>query len=619
MTYLLLGLVTLLMCIACLRFGPIHRAWACIRSRIRRSEIAALSDEIDRLRESEARLLVQTSAVCATSDQIIITDAKGQIEFTNPAFEKETGYELEEIIGKNPRFLRSGSQEKAFYALMWKTILNGRTWHGEITNRRKDGSQYVAETTITPVKNEEGRIYRFVAINRNITEKKVFEKRMDYLAHYDILTGLPNRLLMGHKLTQTLTQAARNNTQAAVMFLDLDGFKLVNDTMGHKAGDELLKLVAERLTKRCGDSGIVGRMGGDEFVIVLPHVDSAESAAMFTRRILKSFSKPFDLQEGQTQVSTSVGISLYPEHGVDVEALVKNADAAMYRAKERGKNSYCFYDEALSAAATERITMEAALKAAIEREEFVVYYQPRVNVVTGDILGAEALIRWRHPELGLVFPDEFLPLAEETGLIVPISEWVLRKACVQNKAWQDAGLPAIELAVNVSARQFQRRSTPATIKSALVESGLEPKYLELELTENAVMSSPDAAAAALGAIRKLGVRISIDDFGTGSSSISYLRRFPVDTLKIDRSFIRGIPANTDSVAITQAVVVMAHSLNLTVVAEGVETLEQLKYLFELGCDQMQGYFMSAALPADQFEELLRRPANFGEDESRAAA
>lgn len=577
------------------------------------------AQDVTERRHTEAGLRMQTSAINAASDQIVITDIQGRIEFANPAFEQETGYTLQEVIGKNPRFLSSGKQEKAFYALLWNTILNGRTWHGEITNKRKDESQYVAEMTITPVRSEDGVIDRFVAINRNITEKKLFEKRMDYLAHYDSLTGLPNRLLIGHKLTQTLTHASHNDMQAAVLFLDLDGFKLVNDTMGHKTGDELLKSVAERLMKCCGESALLARMGGDEFVIVLPQVGSSEEVTRFAKRVLNAFSRVFDLEGCETFISTSIGISLYPAHGTDVETLVKNADAAMYRAKECGRDGYYFYDDTLNAAATERMAMENSLRRALEREEFVVYYQPRVDVVSGAILGAEALVRWRHPELGLVFPNEFIPLAEETGLVVPISEWVLRKACVQNKAWQDVGLPPIEIAVNISARQFQRRNILATVKSALNESGLDPKYLDIELTESTVMQRPDLAAAALGKMKNMGVRISIDDFGTGYSSLSYLKRFPVDALKVDRSFIRDITTNPDDAAITRAVVAMSHSLNLKVVAEGVETLEQLRYLFELGCDQMQGYFVSAALPADQFEEFFKQSIDADENEFRMAA
>lgn len=580
--------------------------------------VVCTAQDVTEHMQAEAGLRMQTSAINAASDQIIITDAQGRIEFANPAFESETGYKFEEIAGKNPRFLKSDRQDVAFYALLWNTILNGRTWHGEVTNRRKDGTTYVAQMTITPVKNEHGRIERFVAINRNITEKKLFEQRMNHLAHHDLLTGLPNRLMMSHRLTHSVQEASRGNGRVAVLFLDLDGFKLINDTMGHKTGDELLKTVADRLMHCCKDTDTLSRMGGDEFVIVLPQVTGPEQAAKVARRVMKTLSKPFNLDGTEVFVSASIGISMYPVHGDDVEALVKNADAAMYYAKEQGRAGYYFYGEELNAAAAERMALENQLRRAIERQEFVVYYQPRVDVATGKILGAEALVRWRHPELGLVYPDRFVPIAEETGLIVPISEWVLKTACAQNKAWQDAGLPPIDVAVNISARQFQRKNTLSQIKSILKDSGLDPNFLEIELTESTLMRRPEAAAEVLNKLKAMGIHIAVDDFGTGYSSLSYLKKFPVDALKIDRSFVGEITTNADDAAITKAVIAMAHSLNLKVVAEGVETLEQLQFLYELGCDEMQGYFVSAAVAPEELVRLLSE-GDWSQDQTPLAA
>lgn len=562
------------------------------------------AEDITARKDAEAELRMQTSAINAASDQVMITDRRGLIEFCNPAFEQETGYSAAEVVGKNPRFLKSGKQDSAFYALMWNTILKGRTWHGELTNRRKDGSLYVTQMTITPVKNEAGDVERFVAVNRDITEKKLFEQRLDYLAHHDPLTGLPNRLLIGHKLKQSLARASRSGGKLAVLFLDLDGFKLVNDTLGHGTGDLLLTAAAERLKCCLREGDMLARMGGDEFIVALPDIGSAEDAVRSARRVLKAFSGAFDLEGHEAFITTSIGISLYPEHGGDVETLVKNADTAMYRAKELGRNGYYVYDQALNTVTAERMALENSLRRAIERGEFVTYYQPRVEIQSGRIVGAEALVRWLSPDMGLMMPDQFLPLAEDTGLIVPISEWVLRQACAQNKAWQDAGLPAIDMAVNVSARQFQRRGTLAALRKALKESELDPRRLELEITESALMGRPEMTEEMLRKMKAMGVRISVDDFGTGYCSLSYLKRFSVDALKIDRSFVADITTNPDDAAITRAVVAMAKSLNLKIVAEGVETLEQLRFLWDLRCDEMQGYFVSAPVPPERFEELL---------------
>ncbi|HJX09449.1 MAG TPA: EAL domain-containing protein, partial [Candidatus Binatia bacterium] len=577
------------------------------------------AQDVTEHKKAEAGLRMQTSAINAASDQVVITDLHGRIEFANPAFEQETGYSLDEVIGKNPRFLKSGKQDTAFYTLLWNTILNGKTWHGEVTNTRKDGAEYIAQMTIAPVKNERGVIERFVAISRNITEKKAFEKRMDYLAHHDTLTELPNRLLVGHRLTQSMNRARREHKKLAVLFLDLDGFKLVNDTLGHNTGDLMLKTAAERLKTCCREGDVLARMGGDEFIVVIPEIKRPDDAKRFARRLFSALSKPFVLIGREIFVTASIGISIFPLHGDDVESLVKNADAAMYCAKGQGRNGLYVYDEALNIAASERMTLENNLRKAVERDEFVVYYQPRVEIATGRILGAEALVRWRHPERGLVYPDQFIPVAEDTGLVVPISDRVLRTACMQNKAWQDAGLPPIQIAVNLSARQLQRRDALSVVKIALEQSGLAPQYLELELTESALMHNPEAAAMAFNRMKKIGVHLSIDDFGTGYSSLNYLKSFPVDSLKIDRSFIQDITSDADDAAITRAVIAMAHSLNLSVVAEGVETIEQLEFLYGLGCDHMQGYFVSPAVAPEDFEQLLQDSQSSAQDQIGFAA
>ncbi|MDO8589257.1 MAG: EAL domain-containing protein [Armatimonadota bacterium] len=557
--------------------------------------------DITDMKHAESNMRMHTSAMNAAGDQIVITDPDGRIEFVNLAFERETGYGSEEVIGKKPSVLKSGEHDAAFYDELWNTIRSGRTWQGEIVNRRKDGGLYTEDMTITPVKNESGEIERFIAIKRNITEKKVYEKQLDRLAHYDHLTGLPNRLLFADRLTQNLAKARRNGESLAVMFLDLDRFKNINDTLGHSIGDILLNGVARRLTACLREMDTVARMGGDEFTIILSQISQPDDATNVAQKILDSLAKPFDVGGGyELFVSASIGITMFPLDGSDVETLVKNADTAMYRAKEQGRNNWQLCTSATNAAALQRMELETSLRRAVDREELLAHYQPRVDLSTGRIVGTEALLRWQHPELGLVSPAEFIPLAEDTGLIIPIGEWALREACAQNKAWQDSGLPKMPVAVNLSPRQFRQKDLVEIVAGILKETGLDPKYLELEVTESAIMHKPSVAAAALRRLKDMGVQVSIDDFGAGQSSLSYLKRFPIDTLKIDQSFIRDITTDPDDAAIARAIVAMAHSLKLNVIAEGVETLEQLQFLRSLDCDEVQGYFISRPVPAEEF-------------------
>lgn len=566
--------------------------------------MSLMIDITDR-KKAEDALRIHTSAINAASDQVIITNTKGIVEFVNPAFERESGYTLLEAIGQDSRFIRSNCHDEGFYADLWNTILSGNTWHNEMINKRKDGSLSTDDVTITPIIGDTGKIEHFIAIKRNITDKKVHQQRMDHLAHHDPLTGLPNRLLFGDRLTQHLAHSRRDGQMLAVMFLDLDRFKLINDTLGHNAGDLLLKEVATRLKVTLREVDTIARMGGDEFTIILADVKSESHAEELAGRIIEVVCKPFFIDGRELFVTASIGISLYPTNGLDAETLVRNADTAMYRAKELGRDTYQLYTESLNTAMLERMTMEHSLRKAIEQDEFVLHYQPRVDLRTGQILGAEALVRWRHPELGLVPPNQFIPLAEETGLIVPIGEKVISAACEQNRAWHNNGLPPISIAVNVSARQFQQQDLVGTVRQILSESGLNPRFLDIELTESTLMQNPELAVEVLSDLKAMGVRISIDDFGTGYSSLSYLKRFPIDTVKIDRSFIRDITTNPDDAAIAGAVVAMAHSLNLSVIAEGVETIEQLEFLRAINCDEIQGYFISHPIPADDFQQMLR--------------
>jgi diguanylate cyclase (GGDEF)-like protein len=441
-------------------------------------------------------------------------------------------------------------------------------------------------------------------LHNEVAERKRFEERLEFQTNYDALTGLPNRKLLADRLQQALAHVRREQGRVALLFIDVDNFKLVNDSLGHPLGDRLLKLVAERLAAcvRAGDT--VARQGGDEFIVILVEPARTEDVAHVAQKIREAIAAPLRIDEHELVISCSIGISIFPEDGDDWPTLLKNADAAMYRAKELGRDTFHFYTGELNDQVMTRLTMEKHLRRALEREEFLLHYQPQVDLQTGRITGAEALLRWQSPELGLVSPGRFIPLAEETGLVVPIGEWVLRTACAQNRTWQQAGLPALTVATNLSARQFRHHDLIATVARALEESGLEPRWLELEIIESMVMQDVEAAVAMAQELKKLGVQLTMDDFGTGYSSLSYLRRFPFDKLKIDISFVREITTDPGSAAIARTIIAMAHNLGLRAIAEGVESEGQLGYLRAQGCDEMQGFFFSKPVPAAEFERLL---------------
>ena len=424
-------------------------------------------------------------------------------------------------------------------------------------------------------------------------------------ATHDPLTGLPNRLLFSDRLTQQLAQAHRQEQSLAVMFLDLDRFKLVNDTLGHSIGDLLLKEVASRLLTTLRKADTVARTGGDEFLIIVSEILAREQVDQVARKVLDALSQPFVLDGHKVDISASIGVSTFPEHGGDVETLVKKADTAMYLAKDHGRDNYQYYQDPLAAVELEPVSLEKALRAALARDELILYYQPRVDIATGKTVGAEALVRWRSPDMGLVPPGKFIPLAEETGLIVPISEWVLRTACTQNKQWQEAGLPPVDVTVNVSSHVFARAGFCEAVGSALRQTHLDPQYLGLEVTESTLTQNIELTEALLRDLSHTGVRVSIDDLGTGQSWASYLKRFPVDAVKIDRSFISAVASDADTAASVAAMIGLAHSLHMTVIAEGVETLEQLNFLRSLDCDEVQGYFVSPPVPAEEFAQILR--------------
>jgi len=446
-----------------------------------------------------------------------------------------------------------------------------------------------------------------VQLKEEVKERVRSEEQVQYLAYHDGLTSLPNRGLFSKILNHGISQAHRRKKELAVLFIDLDRFKNINDTLGHEAGDSLLQEVGKRLKQCLRDSDTVARLGGDEFVVLLEELDDPKHVSVVAHKILTTLVKPFTTLGQEFRVTASIGISTYPTDGEDEQSLMKNADIAMYRAKEEGKNNFQFYSKELNEHSFERLTMESNLRRALERDEFELHYQPKVDLRTGRITGVEALLRWHHPDLGMVAPVQFIPMAEETGLIVPIGKWVLRTACRQQKAWQDQGLPRLSVAVNLSARQFSDENLLQDITSIVKESGMDPTLLELEITESMLMNNVEKAIQTLDALNDMGIRLAIDDFGTGYSSLSTLKRFPINTIKVDRSFIRDLPGGADDKAITEAIIAMGRALSMTVIAEGVETKEQADYLRGQSCDEFQGFYFNKPMPADELAKLLQAP------------
>lgn len=502
--------------------------------------------------------------------------------------------------------------EKNFF----QALHEGRPFQIEYRVVLPDGSESVVYQQTEILLDENSKVTHVIGTVQDITERKLAEEKIQFFTYYDPLTNLPNRKLFKDRLKQALFSAQRNKQLVAILFLDLDNFKRVNETLGHDVGDLLLKDVAIRLLSciRKNDSvsrfGIeeptlyISHLGGDEFTVLLTDMKQAQDALRVVRRILDVLSQKFMLKGHEFFITSSIGIAVYPYDGEDADVLLKNADSAMYYAKGQGRNNYQFYTKSMNATAFERLLLESSLRKALERDEFLLYYQPQVNVCSREITGIEALIRWRHPDAGLVSPVEFIPLAEDTGLIIPIGEWVLRTACRQNKHWQKTGFPPIRMSVNLSIRQFMQQNLVETIAQALIDSKLDPQYLELEITESAIMQNPEETIIALKKIKSMGIKLSVDDFGTGYSSLSYLKRFPLSTLKIDRSFVKDLSTDSDSANITTAIIAMAHSLNLKVIAEGVETEEHLAFLRQQRCDEGQGYLFSRPLPDKEITQLL---------------
>jgi len=699
---------------------------------------STIARDITLRKQSEERLKLQSAVLEAAANAIVITDYEGKIVWVNRAFTTMTGYDTEDVLGKNPRLLKSGEQPQSYYADLWSTISLGKVWHGELINRRKDGTTYVEEMTITPVIRDvhnpanryfiaikqditerkqaeearqraedryraifedavvgifqttpnsrplsvnrafatmhgydspeqylaevsnmslqlfvdpsrmvelrrelseegvvrgaevevhqrdrtrkfmlvsmraacdaSGNIVHYEGTTEDITARKVAEERIQFLAYYDDLTGLPNRTLLQDRVAKALARAGRQRDKVALLFLDLDGFKDINDSLGHSFGDLLLQEVAERLRQWGRAQDTVARLGGDEFLIMLTDVKNISDAAVAAERLMDVMTTEFMVQGRSVSVACSIGISIFPEHGTDVETLIKYADAAMYSAKDCGRNNFQFFTTAMNAQVVERLTLENGLRQALRKQELFLVYQPQMDIATGAVTGLEALLRWQQPELGLVPPDKFIRIAENSGLIVPIGEWVLRTACSQARKWQDEGLPAVTVAVNVSAVQFRQEGFCELVRQVLSETSLAPQYLELELTESLLLANPDLMLSVVQKLKAMGLTLAIDDFGTGYSSFSYLRQFRADKFKIDRSFIRDITVNPDDAAITAAIISMAKSLRLKVIAEGVEDEAQLSFLRARQCDEIQGYYFSKPLTVDKVADKLRGPA-----------
>ncbi|MBW7903063.1 MAG: EAL domain-containing protein [Rhodocyclaceae bacterium] len=546
-------------------------------------------------------------AIDQSASGIVITDAAGTIEYVNDRMLQICGYAREDMIGRNPRLLKSGETPPETYATMWQMLTAGREWRGELKNRNRSGEVFWCLESISPIFDEHGRTSHYVAVIEDINERKFAESTIERLAFYDPLTDLPNRRLMHQRLETAAARCQRSGRRLALLYLDLDRFKVVNDTLGHSAGDQVLKEAARRLLGVLRDSDTLARLGGDEFAILLEDIDQAGDVTPVAGRIIAGMQAPFRIEDKEMVVTASVGISLYPTDAADIETLVRNADASMYLAKQAGKNTFRFFEDKINSAAIERSHLETDLRRALPAGQLFVVYQPKLFLGDRRVYGMEALVRWRHPDKGLIGPDRFIPVAEEIGEIDRIGEWVLRTACRQAQQWLQAGHELV-VSVNVSPVQFRQGRLLEAVAEVLRETGLPPAALELEITESALMDDPGRSRAGLRALCDLGISLSIDDFGTGYSSLSHLKQFPVGTLKIDRSFVRDILDDGNDRAIASAVIALARSMRLEVVAEGVETEAQCELLRSLGCDRIQGYLLSRPLSPEDFGAFIARRA-----------
>lgn len=564
----------------------------------------ALRERDEALSVSQRNLMLAEQVIESSLEGIMVTDLQSNIISVNPAFSRLTGYSAQEIIGHTPAILSSGRHDKEFYRKMWQQVNERGYWQGEVWNRRKNGEIFPELLTITAISNKAGEPTHYAALFSDITELKENEERIRQLAYYDALTGLPNRRLLEDRLNVAVSHAQRHQQQLAVLFIDLDRFKRINDSLGHDIGDQLLSNIAGRLRAAVRPHDTIARMGGDEFVALLTDLGSPSTAVQISRRMLEALQQPVRIQNHDLVVTTSIGISIFPADGTDSASLLRNADAAMYRAKGSGRNAIQLYTAAMNARSLENLALENALHNALEKEEFELYFQPVIDARSGSIVSAEALLRWNHAELGVISPADFLTLAEETNLIVKISDWVVHKACQQLARWNQK-YPQLRVSINMANRHFYQAEFYQFMQHAIQQADTSPDNITLELTEHMLMDDEKKTSERLNAVRDLGLSIALDDFGTGFSSLTHLRNYPLDELKIDREFVRNIhDLEARDTEIISAVISLAHKLNLRVVAEGVETKHQISCLQKLGCELLQGFYFSPPIPADRFEQLL---------------
>jgi diguanylate cyclase (GGDEF)-like protein/PAS domain S-box-containing protein len=569
------------------------------------SHVSTLVD-ISARKKTEEQLREAAVVMQSTHEGVVITDTTPHILAINEAYTAITGYTLNEVLGKNPSIISSERQDKSFYESMWHELLQNGYWQGEMWNRRKSGELFPQWLSISAVLDDQQQPVRYIGVFADITTLKESQSQLEFLAHHDPLTRLFNRSAVESRMEQELELASRHQQQLSVLFIDLDRFKQVNDSFGHVIGDELLRSVAERLRARLREGDTLGRLGGDEFVLLATPLQDKQDAAVIARDILATLGEPFNLSTGhEVFIGGSIGISLFPDNGSTVAELTKNADAAMYLAKENGRNQFSFYTPELNAGARKKLELENDLRRAVLHDELRLHYQPKVDLKTGQISGAEALVRWQKADGSWISPSQFIPLAERSGVILTIGNWVIEQACLQIRNWLDEGLPEICIAVNVSARQFRSVHLDKLVKQALERFNVPPCNLELELTESMLMNEPERAIETMQKLKKVGVKLSLDDFGTGFSNFGYLRRFPIDSLKIDQSFVRGVAIKPEDAMIVDSIIGLAQRMKLHVIAEGVETIDQLAYLRSNHCDEIQGYYFSKALPPAEFAELLR--------------
>ena len=552
--------------------------------------------DISEKHKAEARMKVLSTALEQTADAIMITDNRGNIEYVNTGFVKTTGFKRPDIKNKTPNILNSGKQTRAFYQNMWNTINSGNVFRDVVINKKKDGTLYYEEKTITPLLDDDDNITHFISSGKDITERMMTQERLHYLAHHDILTDLPNRLLFMERLTHALSRGQWGNRYVALLFLDLDRFKNINDTLGHYVGDELLQLTAKRLSGCVREGDLVSRVSGDEFAILLEDIANLRDIPKLVNNVLNALANPFVIQNRELHVTTSIGVAVYPKDTLDPHELLQFADVAMYRAKAKGRNNFHLYTADLNSMTEETLLLENQLRKALDREEFELHYQPQVNLKNNCIAGMEALLRWNNPIRGKLLPDQFIYMLEETGLIIPVGNWVISAACKQLHQWREQGLSDISISINVAPRQLSNPGFFTLIRDNLEKYQLSPKLLNIEITESTLMENEESTTQTIVDICNHGISLVMDDFGTGYSSLSYLRRFPITTVKIDKSFIADVPKDEEDCALTRATISLCEIMNQKVVAEGVENQEQLNFLSKYGCHIVQGFYISEPLP-----------------------